>query len=259
MRFAVVCLSLVACGRSGFDPHSAGDAPPAIDAPPGHDEDGDGVPDTADNCPQLANPDQADLDGDGVGDTCDPEPTVARQSIALFTPMTGPDPSFALDAGWTYVTDAWHFSGAAGVGHIHHAMPLANVDIWFELAVTARAASATTFEISASIGDDTAPFYYGELYEDSAVTKAAISEFDGSSYGSLTYMTLPSGVHTGAVTLHWQARTGPPTLGFDASWPGEPYHFSANASAYAGGDELGLYVQDLDVDVASLTVIATAP
>jgi predicted dienelactone hydrolase len=38
------------------------------------DRDGDGVPDTADNCPGTANPDQADADGDGTGDACDPTP-----------------------------------------------------------------------------------------------------------------------------------------------------------------------------------------
>jgi hypothetical protein len=37
------------------------------------DGDGDGVPNTADNCPNVANADQADLDGDGAGDACDPD------------------------------------------------------------------------------------------------------------------------------------------------------------------------------------------
>jgi len=35
------------------------------------DDDGDGVDDTADNCPNVDNTDQADTDGDGVGDACD--------------------------------------------------------------------------------------------------------------------------------------------------------------------------------------------
>ena len=35
------------------------------------DSDDDGVPDSIDNCPQVANSDQADLNGDGLGDRCD--------------------------------------------------------------------------------------------------------------------------------------------------------------------------------------------
>ncbi|MCG3125840.1 MAG: hypothetical protein CHACPFDD_00667 [Phycisphaerae bacterium] len=35
------------------------------------DFDGDGVPDTVDNCPTVANPDQSDTDMDGIGDCCD--------------------------------------------------------------------------------------------------------------------------------------------------------------------------------------------
>jgi thrombospondin type 3 repeat protein len=42
---------------------------PATDA----DADADGVVDTADNCPVVANPDQADTDADGLGNACDPD------------------------------------------------------------------------------------------------------------------------------------------------------------------------------------------
>ncbi len=37
----------------------------------GIDEDGDGIPNSGDNCPLIANPNQNDIDSDGVGDTCE--------------------------------------------------------------------------------------------------------------------------------------------------------------------------------------------
>lgn len=36
------------------------------------DSDGDGIPDTQDNCPDVYNPDQEDSDSNGVGDACEP-------------------------------------------------------------------------------------------------------------------------------------------------------------------------------------------
>lgn len=43
-----------------------------VEALAGTDLDGDGVPDSVDNCPGVANADQSDRDGDGDGDACDP-------------------------------------------------------------------------------------------------------------------------------------------------------------------------------------------
>ena len=40
----------------------------------GADDDGDGVLNTADNCPTVANANQVDADGDGAGDACDSTP-----------------------------------------------------------------------------------------------------------------------------------------------------------------------------------------
>jgi hypothetical protein len=60
-----------------------------------HDEDGDGVVDSCDNCPSVANANQSDTGeqnaggvADGVGDACDPRPAAGGDSILLFDPFT---------------------------------------------------------------------------------------------------------------------------------------------------------------------------
>jgi len=40
------------------------------------DFDGDGIPDSQDNCPTIFNPGQEDTDGDGIGDVCDNCPSI---------------------------------------------------------------------------------------------------------------------------------------------------------------------------------------
>lgn len=52
---------------------------------PGADGDGDGVPDTVDNCPNVVNPGQEDADGDGPGDACDGCPHILGGTPKAFT------------------------------------------------------------------------------------------------------------------------------------------------------------------------------
>jgi parallel beta-helix repeat protein len=47
---------------------------PAAEPLPPSDADGDGVPDSSDNCPNASNANQTDTDGDGTGDACDSTP-----------------------------------------------------------------------------------------------------------------------------------------------------------------------------------------
>ena len=49
----------------------------AVHSNPNGDDDGDGIINSQDNCPEIPNPDQADEDGDGLGDVCDPCPVFA--------------------------------------------------------------------------------------------------------------------------------------------------------------------------------------
>lgn len=88
--------AICACGRLGFDATDAG--PSTGELPDArvctsfqHDEDGDGIDDSCDVCPHLADPVQDDGDVDGVGDACDPEPTLPRQAIMFFEPFINRD------------------------------------------------------------------------------------------------------------------------------------------------------------------------
>jgi hypothetical protein len=45
------------------------------------DNDGDGILNEVDNCPEKANPDQSDIDGDGIGDVCDFIATLSNLTI----------------------------------------------------------------------------------------------------------------------------------------------------------------------------------
>ena len=73
---AILGLVLTACTESPTVSTEAETDATASDlalfkGPPNNDNDGDGVPNKQDNCPNDANPDQTDSDGDGVGDACE--------------------------------------------------------------------------------------------------------------------------------------------------------------------------------------------
>ncbi len=78
------------------------------------DDDEDGIPDSSDNCPNLANTAQADRDGDDYGDACDCEPDdntvaatmIAEDSLATATTLLTPAVGFPANS-WLYENDGY--------------------------------------------------------------------------------------------------------------------------------------------------------
>jgi hypothetical protein len=69
------------------------------------DTDGDGVPDSQDNCPEVYNPDQKDTDGDGIGDVCDPTAmgeSPAEKPTGSLAVGPSPDGAIYVDVAVTF-------------------------------------------------------------------------------------------------------------------------------------------------------------
>jgi hypothetical protein len=73
----------------------------ACDTPIGPDADGDGVLDSTDNCPAVANAGQADADGDGIGDACDTTDDTTAPKVSAATP-TGKGIARGTDVAATF-------------------------------------------------------------------------------------------------------------------------------------------------------------
>lgn len=93
--------SLTAIGGSPFATGAASGAPTSI-ALAVIDTDGDGVPNSLDNCPFIANAGQEDTDSDGTGNACDAECTASAPGTCI--PGRG-KASTDCYAEWYVVTD----------------------------------------------------------------------------------------------------------------------------------------------------------
>ena len=112
------------------DPACAGPVQACSSEPPnpGSDQDGDGVDDSMDNCPQDANADQADNDGDGLGNVCDPTPDGDPSGTCTESTSS----NYAHVAAGRATTNGW-YAFAAGSGE---SMGLYNIWVTTTLAET---------------------------------------------------------------------------------------------------------------------------
>ena len=117
------------------------------------DTDGDGVPDSTDNCPSVANPGQANADGDTLGDACDAN---------SFAPQVDSAASDANGLQFTTLTTSGSFSDADG----NHTLTITKVsgvgtvtdngDGTWSWSYLANTSGSGTVVVQASDGEHTA-------------------------------------------------------------------------------------------------------
>lgn len=206
LRVGVLAVVASACGRIGFD--TSPDGAVTRDSVHGHDEDDDGLADTDDFCPHVADTTNADTDGDRVGDACDPQPDIARQQWLYFSPMTGPIPwtENPPDA-WTINADDWHYDDVSPQTQLLRAGRVEDVDVWVGIDVETLGTGGR--QVALIINGAGGVYWYGELYDGGSGARLSITEFDGSGdYFART--TTPAGPEfpIGPVELQLSARPG---------------------------------------------------
>lgn len=160
IREALCLLALAGCGRVAFDEGSP-DAPA-----PEHDEDRDGIGDSVDNCPHIANADQSNDDGDGAGNPCDPNPGIPGESIVFFEPFLDMSRwSSHLSASATSDGESVIADSRAG-GEFYAVAPIALAHDRIVAGGRIDAQDATVIrQVTVAVQQDELAFYYCELFE----------------------------------------------------------------------------------------------
>ena len=187
------------CGRLGFTAASdtGQDAKAVTDAEAmdgrqllGHDEDGDGLPDFADNCPHIANVMQANGDGDQAGDACDSFPTT-QNTLQFYSLVADQDSDpvfeFTGDQGaWAFFDDFWIANSALNT-NLHIKIPTGSSEIFIGYDVINTIGNAPSKELSVRAElSSTSAYYYGH-YDVGGGANARVSNvfYDGVNYSVL--------------------------------------------------------------------------
>jgi subtilisin-like proprotein convertase family protein len=148
------------------------------------DDDSDGVPNSDDNCPNVANPDQEDADNDGTGDACEPcgeatkaeplpipdnDPSGATQSLTLPTAGSIADLNVRVD-----ITHTWDEDLDISLSHAG-----TTVDLSSDNGTDGDDYAGTTFDDEAAIAISAgSPPFTGSFRPD-----GSLGAFDGQDTG----------------------------------------------------------------------------
>jgi hypothetical protein len=253
---SAVLLLVAACGRLCFDARpsdAALDAAPCV--PVGtHDEDGDGVVDSCDVCPHLADVAQTDTDGDRVGDACDPEIDQPRQRIAIFDPFTS-------IAAWTPISTVVPESDGVSLGGVGLTGSLRRdfVPTTDTLVIGARTfATGTGQRLFAIIFKEVADgkAFYCELFEDPNAMLLLTYTLDGMTFVHPDFVgtsALANG--RGALAVAIDATSGTCQL----AWNAMTYSATGARPSEIDLQVVALYAENVDVDLDYFLQIRTDP
>ena len=224
----------------------------------GHDEDGDGIPDVIDKCPQIAGT-NADADGDGVGDACDPNPSVPTEHFLLFATMQPGDNPFD--------TNNWMQKDDSLFGHVGPGSPTSNnlfitrpfgtvrIDIRFELTAI-NGLATDQHQVAAGI-ERPDPYYFAELNDNTSGGDVGVFSYSmANGYQTQGLMVTPR-LHTGTGVLRIDANTTSRAWQLEAGWTGEVYDVGGATPSYDGGTSIIFADNNLDLDLTSVTLVET--
>lgn len=246
----VLLIATAGCGRIAFDAGTGDAAGPADAAvvcatPVGHDEDGDGVDDTCDACPETGTS-QVDADLDGVGDDCDPDQTIAHTRV-LFDPFTGPRAEWLLDTRLQIAGDRLSFP-AADVGAMVAKLLGAPGRAVFATAGRVTAVGdlgVDDHQVTIAFGPGSVGGYYCELYESAGgFTFQFTYTLDDVSFVQVDTVDLP-GAFRGEFAL--TVVHAPPTMTCAARWLGQTYTIGGAIPAGLAAND-ATYVTAVNID-----------
>jgi hypothetical protein len=217
-----------------------------------HDEDGDGLPDSADPCPHVAG-DATDTDGDGVGDACDVHPSTPTERWRLFSPLTpGTNP---FDQPLSQNADSLQVSGDSAFFSLAETLQTVRIDLGFQIN-----ALFGTGQHQIAFGLDTGatPYYFIELNENTSVKDFNLAKLDMSMYTSVGEAPT-AGMHPGTGFIRLDADATSQVWTGYGGWIGELYNIMGSTPGYTGAPLVKFAINGLDVDLRYIAVIDTVP
>ncbi len=262
------CPDQLVCVSHACEPAGTVIADSSIDAVPGPDSDGDGIPDAIDNCPTVANADQHDedadglgdacdpcpylpgnaddSDGDGVGDACDPEPDIAEQKWLLFETFAQQPMDWTLDSMDTVANDALEITSIVAAANAYDgSIPTGEIRIVTGGMIEALVSGASfhNLTVSFSRSPSGSSYYYFELIDSGATTSTFhIASTGITSPGTLGSVTLPAPLELGPWAVQIDESVSSQTLAIEGyvdggiqSVAGSGLALTATPGIYVGG------------------------